>query len=146
MTKWHKLKKAQQAKKKGQDGYSPKQLKKMMKRGGMGGDGLDFNEIENVQKVVIYTDTEKLVLDNPENVTQMFLPQGEVFQIMGASTKVPLGDDEAVVIEKPPEPKVEISMADIQMVAQQTGSTPEDAEKALIENEGNIAKAIMSLK
>jgi len=145
MTKWHKIKKAQ-AQKKAQDGYNPKQLKKMMKKGGMGGDNLNFNELENVNKVVIYTDTEKFVLDNPQNVTQMFLPQGEVFQIMGASNKVPLGEDEIIVTEKPPEVTPEISMVDIQMVAQQTGATPEDAEKALTESNGNIAKAIMLLK
>ena len=145
MTKWHKLKKMQDQKK-AQDGYNPKQLKKMMKKGGMGGDNLNFNELENVNKVVIYTDTEKIVLNNPQNVTQMFLPQGEVFQIMGASSKVPLGEDESQVIETPPEPRTEVSVLDIQMVAQQTGATPEDAEKALMESNGNIAKAIMLLK
>jgi len=145
MTKWHKIKKMQEQKK-AQDGYNPKQLKKMMKKGGMGGDNLNINELENVNKVVIYTDTEKFVLDSPQSVTQMFLPQGEVFQIMGASSKVPLGEDESQIIKTPPEPKLEISITDIQMVSQQTGATPEDAEKALIESNGNIAKAIMSLK
>ncbi len=145
MTKWHKIKKMQDQKK-AQDGYSPKQLKKMMKRGGMGGDNLNLNELENVNKVVIYTDSEKIVIDSPQSVTQMFLPQGEVFQIMGESKKVDLGDDETEIIETSSEPKIEVSISDIQMISQQTGATPEEAEKALIENKGNIAKAILSLK
>ena len=128
-----------QDKKKSAGQYSPKQLKKMMRRGGMPGD-MNLNEIENVNKVIIYTDTEEIVIESPQSVTQMFLPQGEVFQIMGTSTKTSSGGAPSQ------KPEVQISVADIQMVSQQAGVTPEEAEKALKEADGNIAKAILALK
>ncbi|NHI91362.1 MAG: transcription factor [Candidatus Lokiarchaeota archaeon] len=139
MTKWHKIKKMQDRQKASSGQYTPKQLKRMMKKGGMPND-MDVNEIENVEKVVIYTDKEEIIIENPQGVTQMFLPQGEVFQIMGSSTK--LSQEEGSTEE----PEFQPSIADVQIVIQQTGATQEDAEKALKENEGNIAKAILSLK
>ena len=140
MTKWHKIKKMQDKQKASSGGqYSNKQLKRMMKKGGMPGD-MNFNELENVNKVVIYTDSEEIVIENPQNVTQMFLPQGEVFQIMGTSNKTSLGEITAE------EPEIQVSVADIQMVVQQTGVTTEEAERALKESNGNIAKAILALK
>lgn len=139
MTKWHKIKKMQDQQKASSGQYTPKQLKRMMKKGGMPGD-MNVDEIPNVNKVVIYTDTDEIVIENPENVTQMFLPQGEVFQIVGTSSRTSIGE------ETPEEPEIQISVTDIQMVVQQTGVTSEEAEKALKESSGNLAKAILSLK
>lgn len=139
MTKWHKIKKMQDRQKASSGQYSPKQMKRMMKKGGIPGD-MNFDDIPNVNKVVIYTDTEEIIIENPENVTQMFLPQGEVFQIMGTSSRTSTGE------EKPEETEIKVSVTDIQMVVQQTGVTSEEAEKALKESKGNLAKAILSLK
>ncbi|MFX0132657.1 MAG: nascent polypeptide-associated complex protein [Candidatus Hodarchaeota archaeon] len=150
MPKWQKLQKQLKAQK---EGSSSKSMKRMMKK--MGKQGMNMNEIENVEKVVIYTIDNKIVIDNPENVTKMLLQQGEVYQIVGNGVEQTLEgreieketdsiSEEPIEVEevqgyKPPS-------GDIQLVAQQAGVTLEEAEDALIESKGNLAKAIIILK
>ncbi|MHA1301576.1 MAG: nascent polypeptide-associated complex protein [Candidatus Helarchaeota archaeon] len=150
MPKWQKLQKQLKAQK---EGSSSKSMKRMMRK--MGKQGMNVEEIANVQKVVIYTSDDKIVINQPESVTKMLLPQGEVFQILGASAKEELDADEIKEIgaEETKEPitieansEFKPPMADIQMVAQQAGVTPDEAESALVQTKGNLAKAIILLR
>ncbi|MHA1377236.1 MAG: NAC domain-containing protein [Candidatus Helarchaeota archaeon] len=135
------------------EGSSSKSMKKMMRR--MGKQGMNMEEIENVQKVVIFTADDKIIINSPESVHKMMLPQGEVYQILGASSKEALSTEEmnAIETEEIEEPIQEEKtsefkppMADIQLVAQQAGVTPGEAENALIQTNGNLARAIILLR
>lgn len=150
MPKWQKLQKQLKAQK---EGTGSKSMKKMMRK--MGKQGMNMDEIADVQKVVIYTAEDKIVIEAPESVHKMILPQGEVYQILGASTKEDLSAEEMETIQteevEEQIQKEEVldfkpTMGDVQLVAQQAGVTPDEAESALIQTKGNLAKAIILLR
>lgn len=150
LPKWQKLQKQLKAQK---EGSSSKSMKRMMRK--MGKQGMNMNEIENVEKVVIYTIDNKIVINNPENVTKMLLQQGEVYQILGNGVEQTLeGEEIEKDTESISEETIEVEevqeykppSSDIQLVSQQAGVTLEEAENALIESKGNLAKAIIILK
>jgi nascent polypeptide-associated complex subunit alpha len=105
---------------------NPRQLNQLMRKF-----GISVKEIENVKKVIIQTDTEEYVFDDAE-VTVMDAQGQKTYQIAGNPR----------VVEK----KEEIPEADIELVAQQTGKSREEAKKALESTKGDIAEAIMKLK
>jgi len=105
---------------------NPRQLNQLMRKF-----GINVKEIENVKKVVIQTDTKEYVFEDAE-VTVMDAQGQKTYQITGKPR----------IVEK----KEEIPDADIELVAQQTGKTSEEAKKALEETKGDIAEAIMKLK
>jgi len=105
---------------------NPRQLNQLMRKF-----GINVKEIENVKKVVIQTDTKEYVFEDAE-VTVMDAQGQKTYQIAGKPR----------IVEK----KEEIPEADIELVAQQTGKTNEEAKKALEETKGDIAEAIMKLK
>lgn len=150
MPKWQKLQKQLKAQK---EGSSSKSMKKMMRK--MGKQGMNMDEIKDVEKVVIYTNDNKIVINNPENVTKMLLQQGEVYQVVGTGVEQTLeGEEIEKVEEEITEEQTEIEeipeykppLEDIELVSKQAGVTPEKAENALIESKGNLAKAIILLK
>ena len=148
--KWQKLQKQLKAQK--ESGGGSKSMKRVMRK--MGKQGMNMEEIQDVQKVVIYTLEDKIIIDKPESVSKMLLPQGEVYQIMGSGAAADLtAEDIAEVSEEQTEEVQEVetedfkpTMADIQLVAQQSGVSPEEAENALIQTRGNLAKAIILLR
>jgi len=104
---------------------NPRQMNQMMKRL-----GINIKEIENVKKVVIQTDTKEYVISNPE-VTIMDAQGQKTYQVTGKAQIKDL--------------KEEIPQDDIDLVAEQTGKSKEEAKKALKETKGDIAEAIMKL-
>ena len=104
---------------------NPRQMNQMMKRL-----GINIKEIENVKKVVIQTDTKEYIINDPE-VTIMDAQGQKTYQVTGRAQIKDL--------------KEEIPQGDIDLVAEQTGKSKEDAEKALKETKGDIAEAIMKL-
>ncbi len=105
---------------------NPRQMTQMMKRL-----GVSVKEIENVQKVIIQTDTKEYIFDDAE-VTIMDAQGQKTYQITG----------KVQIISK----KEEIPQGDIDLVAEQTGKSKAEAKKALEETKGDIAEAIMKLK
>jgi len=105
---------------------NPRQMNQMMKRL-----GISVKEIENVQKVIIQTDTKEYIFDDAE-VTIMDAQGQKTYQITG----------KVQIISK----KEEIPQGDIDLVAEQTGKSKAEAKKALEETKGDIAEAIMKLK
>jgi nascent polypeptide-associated complex subunit alpha len=103
-------------------GMNPKNMGRMMKQMGI------KNEEIDASKVIIETDSEKLVFENP---------QVQVMEVQGQKTYTVIGH-----------PKVESSIPeeDIKMVAEQASVSEEEAKKALEENDGDIAEAISSFK
>ena len=104
---------------------NPRQMNQMMKRF-----GINVKEIENVQKVIIQTDTKDYIFDDAD-VTMMDAQGQKTYQIIGKPR----------IVER----KENIPKEDIDLVAQQTGKSVEEAKKALQQTKGDIAEAILKL-
>jgi nascent polypeptide-associated complex subunit alpha len=105
-----------------------RQLNQMMKRF-----GINVKNIDNVEKVIIQTDTKEYVFDTAE-VTVMEAQGQKTFQIIGEPTiKTRGGDSETT------------QQADIELIMQQTGKSEAEARKALKETNGDLAEAILKL-
>ncbi|KAF5084076.1 nascent polypeptide-associated complex protein [Methanoculleus horonobensis] len=104
---------------------NPKKMKQMMKQMGM-----EMEEIEGVEKIVIHTPAGNYVFDDAQVVATTM--QGvTTYQITG----------EARFEEAVPE----IPDDDVALVASQAGATEEAARAALVETRGDIAEAILKL-
>jgi len=106
----------------------------MMQRMGMSMDG-----VEDVKEVVIRTPSKDIVIEQPE-VAILNMQGQRIYQVIGGK-----------VIEKGPsqsagaaEPVV--SEEDARLVADQTGKSLDEAKQALLECEGDLAKAILLLQ
>jgi len=108
-------------------GLNPRKMKSMMKKMGMG-----MEELEDVREIVITTADRKYVFRDA-SVTMMTVQGQKTFQILGEPTVEDV------------EGGVSIPEEDVQLVMAQTGADHEKAKKALEENEGNPAEAIISL-
>lgn len=104
---------------------NPRQMARMMKQL-----GINIKEIENVEKVIIQTDTLEYIFDDAE-VTVMDAQGQRTYQIAGKPR----------VVKR----KEEIPQEDIELVMTQTGKSAEEAKKALLETKGDIAEAILKL-
>jgi nascent polypeptide-associated complex subunit alpha len=104
---------------------NPKKMKQMMKQMGM-----EMEELEGVEKIVIYTASGNYVFDNAGVVAT---------KMQGVTTYQINGD--ARFEEAAPE----IPDEDVALVASQTGATEEAARAALTETKGDIAEAILKL-
>ena len=98
--------------------------------------GMKMDEIPDVSSVIIRTASKEIVIDEP-NVTTINIQGQTMYQIAGGriSETQPQRSSQSLVSEE-----------DVQLVAQQTGTTTEEARKALAEAGGDLAKAILSLK
>ena len=110
---------------------NPRQMQQMMKRF-----GINVREIENVEEIIIRTDTKEYIFDNAE-VTVMDAQGQKTYQISGRPR--------IVERKEKVEEKEEIPQDDINLVAEQTGKSKELAKKALEETNGDIAEAILKL-
>ena len=104
---------------------NPRQMNQMMRRL-----GINIKNIENVEKVIIQTDTKEYIFDDAE-VTIMEAQGQKTFQISGN----PVVKDKA-------EKQID---DDIKLIIEQTGKSEEEARKALKETNGDIAEAILKL-
>lgn len=105
---------------------NPKKMKQMMKQMGM-----EMEEIEGVEKVVIYTPAGNYVFDDAPQVVATTMQGVTTYQLSGDARF------EAAAPEIPDD--------DVALVASQTGVAEEAARKALVETRGDIAEAILKL-
>ncbi len=108
----------------GRGGMSPKKMKGMLKSM-----GIDIDELEGVEEVVIRTKEKEIIITSP-SVAIMDAHGVRTYQISGESKEKPF---------------LVIPDADIELVAAQTGVDPEAAKSALTEAKGDLAAAIMKL-
>ncbi len=111
---------------------NPRDAKRMMQRMGMNMEG-----VEDVEEVIIRTPTKEIVIETPE-VAIVNVQGQKIFQVAGGK-----------VSERAPQrqaPAATVSEEDVQLVAGQTGKSVEEARKALLECEGDLAKAILLLQ
>jgi len=115
-------------------GMSPRELKRMLKRMGIG-----LEEIKDVDEVIIRLRDKELVIESP-TVLMIDAGKQKIFQITG---KGYIERERGAVEEKP---HIEVSEEDIEFIMEQTGASRELAEKALIKAEGDLAEAILLIK
>ncbi len=114
---------------------NPRETKRMMQRMGM-----SMDNVQDVTEVIIKTSSKDIVIEQPE-VAILNMQGQKIYQVIGGT-----------VTEKAPEhtsttaAKTAVAEEDVQLVADQTGKTTEQARKALEECEGDLAKAILLLQ
>lgn len=106
-------------------GINPRKMATMMKQM-----GIDINELENVEEVIIRT-SEKDIIVRDAQVTEMDARGVKTYQVAGTPEEVPR--------------ESEIPDEDVKLVMEQTQSGEDEARKALTESKGDIAAAIMKL-
>ncbi len=97
-------------------------MKKMMKQM-----GVDMEEIEGVEEVVIKTGTKEIVIDNAD-VNAIEAQGQKTYQVVGDSTE-----------------RSRIDEDDVELVAEQADVDEETARDALKKTDGDLAAAIESL-
>lgn len=102
--------------------------------------GMKVDEVPEVSQVIIKTAAKDIVIQEPS--VSLVTVQGQaMYQIAGgrASESAPQVTAQAAAQTAPQE-------SDVQLVAQQTGKSVEEARKALSDAGGDLAKAILALK
>lgn len=102
-----------------------RQMNQMMRRL-----GINIKNIDNVEKVIILTDSKEYIFEEAE-VTIMDAQGQKTYQILGK----PVIKDRSEATLKD----------DIKLVVDQTGKSEEEARKALEDTNGDIAEAILKL-
>ncbi len=110
---------------------SPRNAKRMMQRMGM-----NMGEMPDVQEVIFRTSDKEIVVENAQ-VAVIDMGGQKIFQVTGEVNERALETQEA---------KVTIPEEDVQLVADQTGKSMEDAKRALEASDGDLAKAILLLQ
>jgi nascent polypeptide-associated complex subunit alpha len=110
---------------------NPRNAKRMMQRM-----GLNMGEMPDVQEVIFRTSEKEIVVENAQ-VAVIDMQGQKIFQVTGEVNERALESQPA---------KVTIPEEDVQLVADQTGKSLEDAKRALEESEGDLAKAILLLQ
>lgn len=100
--------------------------------------GMSMDGVEDVEEVIVRTPSKDIVIEKPE-VAILNMQGQRIYQVVGGT-----------VTERTPEragaSKPAVSEEDAQLVANQTSKSVEEAKKALIECEGDLAKAILLLQ
>ena len=115
---------------------NPREQRRLMQRMGM-----NMESIADVQQVIIRTAGKDIVIDDPE-VAVLQVQGQKMYQVIGGqvSEQAPSARIATAAPAKPP-----FTEEDVQLVADQTGKSLEQAKEALIEVDGDLAKAILLL-
>lgn len=108
----------------GLGGMNPKKMQGLMKQMGINQDEVDAERVE-----IFKSDGKVIKIENPQ-VVKISMQGQESFQISGDVSE---GDGE------------KFSDDDVKLVMEKTGKDEESVKKALEENEGDIAEAILKL-
>jgi len=100
--------------------------------------GMKVDEVANVSQVIIKTESKDIVIEAP-TVTLVTVQGQAMYQIAGGQV--------SEVAPQPGAPAAPVVQeGDVQLVAQQTGKSVEEARTALVEAGGDLARAIILLK
>ncbi len=119
----------------------PRRMKAMMRKM-----GIEQEELEGVERVVIVTRDRELVFDAPEVVA--VTAQGQTtYQVSGRAVEQPRGaaDAEAPSGAAPAAARPKYTSDDVALVMAQTGADEATAREALDACEGEVAEAIIRL-
>lgn len=136
------------------DPFNRKMRRQMQQQGVEGMEEIPAN------RIIIEQDDGDLVIESPQ-VIKMNQGGMTVYQVIGEGVPVEKGsysqndldaeiidesEDEDEIIEDQEPIKIEVTEQDVQLVAMQTGVSPEVARNALEEANGDLAGAIMNIK
>ncbi|NHN58015.1 MULTISPECIES: nascent polypeptide-associated complex protein [Halorussus] len=129
----------------GGGGLDPRKMKQMMKQMGIDVDELDAEEV-----VITKSDGEQLVFDDPD-ITVMDARGQETYQVVGEPESREGGSGGASAVAAGDEDdesggSAGIPDGDVEIVAQRTGSTEDDAREALEATDGDLAAAVERLE
>jgi nascent polypeptide-associated complex subunit alpha len=116
---------------------NPRETRRMMQRMGM-----NMDAVPDVEQVIIKTSSKDIVVEQPE-VAILEMQGQKIFQVIGGQVTEKAPERKAAAAA-PAAPKA--SEEDVQLVADQTGKSLDEARKALEECEGDLAKAILLLQ
>ncbi len=127
--------------------FASRQMRRRMQQ-----QGIEMDQI-NATRVIIESQEKTLVIDQPEVVLMKQMGQ-EIYQVIGEAEEYAVGEfrigekeeGEAAEVVEESEAKPVITENDIMLVAAQAKVDKEEANAALIDSEGDIAKAILFLK
>lgn len=111
---------------------NPKQMRAMMRRM-----GIDQQELEGVEEVIIRLKDKELVFKDP-SVLAVTVQGQKTYQLIGSPQERPRTREQTASEEGVPEEDVKLVMA-------QTGCTAAEARKALEETDGSPAEAILKI-
>lgn len=98
--------------------------------------GMNMGEMPDVQEVIFKTSDKEIVIENAQ-VAVLEMQGQKIFQVTGELSERALETETPAVI---------IPEEDVQLVADQTGKSLEDAKRALESSDGDLAKAILLLQ
>ena len=101
--------------------------------------GMSMDAVDDVEQVIIRTRSKDIVIEQPE-VAILNMQGQKVFQVAGGTVTEKAAERDASAS------KPVVSEEDARLVADQTGKSVNEAKKALIECEGDLAKAILLLQ
>jgi len=116
---------------------SQRDLRRMQERM-MSSLGVSMKELGTAREVTITLEDKKIKINNP-SIVALDTAAGKIYQIIG-------GEETEEIQQAEKQPTYEPTPEDIALVAMQAGVTEEQAKAALIEAEGDLAKAILALK
>ena len=127
--------------------FASRQMRRRMQQ-----QGIEMDQI-NATRVIIESQEKTLVIDQPEVVLMKQMGQ-EIYQVIGDAEEYSVGEvtigekakEEVAEVIEESESKPVITENDIMLVAAQANVDKEEANAALIDAEGDIAKAILFLK
>ena len=110
---------------------NPRNAKRMMQRMGM-----NMGEMPEVEEVIFKTSNKEIIVENAQ-VAVIDMGGQKIFQVTGEVSERALeAQDQGPSIAE----------EDVQLVADQTGKSLEDAKRALESSDGDLAKAILLLQ
>jgi nascent polypeptide-associated complex subunit alpha len=116
---------------------NPREQRRMMQRMGM-----NMDSVADVQQVIIRTATKDIVIDEPE-VAILQVQGQKMYQVIGGQVSEQAPSARTASGAAPAKPA--FTQEDVQLVADQTGKSLEKAKEALMEADGDLAKAILLL-
>jgi len=114
-------------------GFGGKSLEKMLKKA-----GIKMYEIADARRVIIETDEEKIIIDDPKVIEIEIPGNPKAYQVIATNVNVVKKEEEASTVE--------IREEDVKLVAEETGCDEERVKRALEETKGDIAEAILRLQ
>ncbi|WP_435179737.1 nascent polypeptide-associated complex protein [Halorussus sp. AFM4] len=128
----------------GGGGLDPRKMKQMMKQM-----GIDVDELDAEQVVITKSDGEQLVFDDPD-ITVMDARGQETYQVVGEPESREGDAGGASAVEAGDEDEsggsAGIPDGDVEIVAQRTGASEDDAREALEATDGDLAAAVERLE
>jgi nascent polypeptide-associated complex subunit alpha len=115
---------------------NPREQKRLMQRMGM-----NMDSVPDVQQVIIRTSSKDIVIDEPE-VAILEVQGQKMYQVIGGQ----VSEQAPSQLQGTKTVQPAFSEEDVRLVADQTGKSLEKAKEALLECQGDLAKAILLLQ